>query len=111
MVHPPAGAAEPNTLNGHVYTYVLLLEPVEFEWHEGKNERNIKKHGITFADAKDIWNGSPVEIARSTARGEERITVVGELRGHLIAVTYTERGERIRLISARPANRKERPHR
>jgi uncharacterized DUF497 family protein len=81
---------------------------VEFEWHEGKNERNIRKHGIDFDEAKGIWNGSPVEIARSTARGEERIMVAGELGGQWITVIYTKRNGRIRLISARPANRKQR---
>jgi uncharacterized DUF497 family protein len=81
---------------------------VEFEWHEGKNERNIRKHGIDFDEAKGIWDGSPVEIARATRRGEERIMAVGQLGGRFITVIYTKRNGRIRLISARPANRKER---
>jgi len=84
---------------------------VEFEWDENKNRANIEKHGIDFRDAKRIWNQTPVEISRSTERGEERIVVVGELEGVGLTVVYTERGANIRLISARASNRKERQHR
>lgn len=84
---------------------------MEFEWNEDKNQRNIEKHGIDFRRASKIWDGSPVEIARRVVDGEERITVIGTLADEHIAVIYTERAGNIRLISARRANRKERPHR
>jgi uncharacterized DUF497 family protein len=84
---------------------------VEFEWDENKNRRNIEKHGIDFRAAKRIWDETPVEISRSTERGEERIVVVGELEAVCLTVVYTERQGSIRLISARASNRKERKHR
>lgn len=84
---------------------------MEFEWDENKNKTNIKKHGIDFKDAPAIWKGGLLEIGRNRAHGEERITVVGTLQGYYVTVIYTERDGSIRLISARPSNRKERPHR
>jgi len=84
---------------------------VRFEWDENKNKKNIEKHGVDFRGAQRIWFGSPVEISRSTERGEERIVVVGEVEGVCLTVVYTERQDRIRLISARASNRKERKHR
>lgn len=84
---------------------------MRFEWNEDKNQRNIEKHGIDFRTARRIWKqGGPVEIARRIVSGEERITVRGNLEGQYIVVVYTKRRRRIRLISARRANRKERPH-
>jgi len=84
---------------------------VEFEWHEDKNRGNIEKHGIDFADAIQIWDGATHEVRRAETNGEERITVIGQLQGRYIAVVYTKRGDRFRVISARAANRKERPGR
>jgi uncharacterized protein len=84
---------------------------VEFEWDENKNTANIEKHGIDFRRAQRIWNETPVEISRSTERGEERIVVVGELEAVCLTVVYTERRGNIRIISARKSHWKERQHR
>ncbi len=83
---------------------------MEFEWDEGKNETNIGKHGIGFATAKRIFEG-PVATSRDHRRdyGEDRHISIGSVEpGALIVVVHTERHGRIRLISARPASRKER---
>ena len=82
----------------------------EFEWDEAKNQRNIRKHGIGFDTAKRIFDG---RVATSPDRrqgyGEDRKISIGQLEpGALIVVAHTQRGRRIRLISARPASRKER---
>jgi len=84
---------------------------VEFEWDENKNTTNIEKHGIDFRRARRIWDETPVEISRSTERGEERIVVVGEIEAVSFTVVYTERGRNIRLISARASHWKEREYR
>jgi uncharacterized DUF497 family protein len=84
---------------------------VEFEWDENKNTANIEKHGIDFRDAQRIWDKTPIEINRSSERGEERIVVVGELEGICLTVVYTERPRNIRIISARASHRKERQYR
>ena len=88
--------------------YVSSLK--EFEWDETKNQTNIRKHGIGFETAKRIFDG---RVATSSDRrqeyGEDRHISIGRVEpGALIVVAHTLRGHRIRLISARPASRKER---
>ena len=82
---------------------------MEFEWDKTKNKRNRKKHNIDFADAICIFDGFVVRH-KSDGRdyGEERRKVTGTLDGDMIAVIYTKRENRRRIISARPASREER---
>jgi len=83
---------------------------MRFEWDETKNQTNIRKHGIGFDTAKRIFEGV-VATARDRRRdyGEDRHVSIGRVEtGVLIVVAHAERGGRIRLISARPASRKER---
>ena len=83
---------------------------MEFEWDEAKNRTNILKHGIDFETAKRIFD-DPVLSRRDGRRdyGEDRYITVGRVGdAALVVIAHTERGGRIRLISARPASRKER---
>ncbi|MCY4439914.1 MAG: BrnT family toxin [Deltaproteobacteria bacterium] len=81
-----------------------------FEWDEPKNRVNIRKHGVSFETASRIFD-RPI-LTRHDHRkdyGEARCVSIGELEnGALIVVAHTERAGRTRLISARPASRKER---
>ena len=83
---------------------------IEFEWDEAKNQANIREHGISFEMAKRIFD-RPVLASpdRRKNYGEDRYVSIGQA-GYtaLIVVAYTRRDGRIRLISARPASRKER---
>lgn len=84
--------------------------PTRFEWDEKKNRGNRAKHGIGFEEAKAIFDG-PVLTAPDQRQdcGEERSISYGQLgRLVVVVVVHTSRGERIRLISARTANRGER---
>lgn len=86
-----------------------MYTSAEFEWDEAKNLANIRKHGIRFALAKRIFEG-PV-LSRLDQRrqyGEERYLSIGEVEQALIVVAHTRREGRTRLISARPASRRER---
>ena len=82
----------------------------EFEWDEAKNQSNIRKHGVGFDTAKRIFEG-PIAtwVDHRKDYGEDRHISIGRV-GHraLIVVAHTDRDGRIRLISARPALRKER---
>ncbi len=82
----------------------------EFEWDDAKRRSTIRKHGIDFEDAKLIFDGGPVLHAPSSQKGEERWIAVGSLEGLIISVIYTFRDGKIRLITARRANRREREH-
>lgn len=79
----------------------------EFEWDERKSESNRAKHGIDFATAARVFDG-PVLEHRTDREEEERWNAVGVLDGHEIAVIYTLRQGRYRIISARRARRNER---
>ena len=83
---------------------------MRFEWNEQKNALNLAKHGISFEEARLIFDG-PV-VSRMDDRidyGEQREVSVGAI-GEIIVVTvvHTSREGAVRLISARLANRRER---
>jgi uncharacterized DUF497 family protein len=80
-----------------------------FEWNNDKAARNWRDHGVTFDQgAKAIADPFAVEwIDDREAYDEERINLLGMCEGVILHVTYTERGERIRIISARRAERDE----
>ncbi len=83
---------------------------MNFEWDRDKSEANLKKHGISFDEAKHIFDGPT--LSRSDDRqdtGENRDISLGALSPDaVLAVVHAERGDKIRLISARKANRHER---
>jgi len=80
---------------------------MEFEWDEDKRRANARKHGIDFADAATIFEGKTAVIPDDRFDyGETRYLAFGLLKGQvikIIVVAYTERGKRIRIISARKA--------
>ena len=81
----------------------------EFEWDDNKAAANWHDHGVTFAHAaKACLDPFAVELIDDREDyGEERINLLGMSGGVILHVTYTERGSRIRLISARRAERHE----
>ena len=81
---------------------------MEFEWDERKRRANIEKHGIDFYRAKQIWGGEVLEIpSPQLQHREQRFIAYGLLEGAVIAVVYTWRAPRRRLISARRARKYE----
>ena len=86
---------------------------MEFEWDGQKAAKNLSKHGVTFDEAKTIFD-DPLYIDfydPDHSDEEERHLIIGESRrGRLLIVSYTEREDVARLISAReatPAERKD----
>ena len=84
---------------------------LRFEWDPQKAARNLAKHGASFEDAATVF-GDPLGRIESDPRhsvGEERFVLLGLSRWQrFLAVMFAERGEAIRLISARRATRRER---
>jgi uncharacterized DUF497 family protein len=82
---------------------------MDFEWDDRKKQANIEKHGIDFEFAKEIFSG--IWIAKQDNRqdyGEDRFLALGLLDEFVLLVVYTQRFQKIRLISARRANAQER---
>ena len=77
---------------------------LEFEWHDTKAEANLQTHGVSFDLAKTVFK-DPFAIERLDDRkdyAEERFVIIGMAEGHvLLFVAYTEREDRIHIISAR----------
>jgi uncharacterized protein len=87
----------------------LLERTPRFEWDESKRRSNIIKHGIDFSDATETFYDPTAYSFRSPHPASERRYVnVGLMRGALVAVIFTLRGEAVRIISARAARRSER---
>jgi len=85
--------------------------PCQFEWDPAKADRNLAKHGVSFPEAATVF-ADPLAVTvpdRPHSLSEERFAIFGRSdRGRILAVQYTERDHRIRLISAREATRHER---
>ncbi len=84
---------------------------MKFDWDESKAASNLSKHGVSFDEAKTVFD-DPLYVDfydPDHSDDEERYLIVGESdRGRLLIASYTERGESIRLISAREVTRTER---
>ena len=85
---------------------------MRFEWNQAKNENNIRKHGIDFADVEDMFDYPVLTLPDSRKDyGEERWVAIGRIHGLICVVAYTERrGDVIRIFSARKATRYEINH-
>ena len=82
-----------------------------FEWVNKKAKRNLKKHGVSFEEPSTIFRDPLARTIRDPLHSEEedRFVNLGESqRQRLLVVVFTERGGKIRLISARVATRRER---
>jgi len=83
---------------------------MDFEWDDAKNQANIRKHGVSFETAQRIFeNVFFTTFDKRQAYGEDRFISIG-ISDHIVvlAVVYTDRSGRTRIISARPASRRER---
>lgn len=81
-----------------------------FEWDPAKAEENLGKHGVSFPEAASAFADelSLMEIDEVHANHEERYVLTGlTVRQRLVVVAHTERGQNIRIISARLATPRE----
>lgn len=82
-----------------------------FEWDEEKADRNLSKHGVSFPEGSTVFTDSMSLTIPDPLHSddEERFVTLGlSYRERLLVVVYAERGERVRIISARPATPRER---
>jgi uncharacterized DUF497 family protein len=90
---------------------VYRLQGVEFEWDDQKAQHNLEKHGVTFEEAAEVFFDPFYQYgdAAPADADEQRDFILGySVAQRLLLVIYVERGERTRIISARPATRTER---
>lgn len=84
---------------------------MEFEWDEAKAASNLKKHGVTFEEAVTVFDdfGAVTFDDPEHSGIEQREKMIGHsIVKRLIVVSFTERSDVVRIISARLADRRER---
>lgn len=83
-----------------------------FEFDPAKNAVNLRKHGVPLSLGADVLTDPNLieREDRSMDYGEVRCTVLGMAAGTVYVVVFTERADRIRFISVRPADRRETDH-
>lgn len=84
---------------------------MHFEWDAAKDLKNLHKHGVSFEEAASVFY-DPLAVTGADpdhSEGEERQVTFGiSSVGRLLVVAHTDRGDAIRIISARVATRRER---
>ena len=84
---------------------------IQFEWHAQKAAENLEKHSVSFEEAASAF-ADPLSLTvydPDHSEEEDRFVLLGQSSSQrLLVVCHTERGDRIRIISARVANRRER---
>lgn len=81
-----------------------------FEWDPDKAKANVARHGVSFEEAASAF-ADPLSLTIRDPEhsvGEERFVLLGmSFRNRLVVAVHTEKGDTIRLISARPATKAE----
>ena len=79
---------------------------MKFEWDETKRASNLKKHGVDFNEATTVFDDVLANIFDDewNSVGEQRELLIGTSNAQrLLVISFTERADAIRIISARPA--------
>ncbi|MDZ8261583.1 BrnT family toxin [Nostoc sp. ChiQUE01b] len=71
---------------------VYRLQGVEFEWDENKAQINLKKHGVKFEEATEVFFDPFYQVGDATANNQQRDFILGySLSQRLLLVVYLER--------------------
>ena len=81
---------------------------MDFEWDHAKNKANFKKRGLRFEDAALVFESKTFTFLDDRKDyGENRYVTLGQLAKRVVVMVHTQRGNRIRIISLRKANERE----
>ncbi len=88
------------------------MDALHFEWDEAKAKANVKKHGVSFEEAKSVFLDDKAKMIPDPDHSieEERFVLLGyssSLKLLVVCHCYRAKGRAIRIISARKATRKE----
>lgn len=90
----------------------VLSKPVSFDWDKGNVNKNLRKHGVTDQEAEEVFSNKPLLVSldrRHSTKREIRYHALGRTnRKKLLFLSFTVRDDKVRIISARPMDRKER---
>ena len=88
---------------------IFHLQGIGFEWDEEKYAVNLRKHGVKFEEAAEVFFDPENRFGDASIKDEQRQYIVGySLSRRILLVVFVERGVRTRIISARRATSHER---
>ena len=92
------------------YAYSAYNNQVTSDFDPKKDAVNLKKHGVSLSEGDGVLNDPlAITVEDAAAEGEQRFVTIGmNVFGSLMVVVHTPRGDRVRIISARKADAKER---
>ena len=88
----------------------IFADVIGFEWDDGNRDKNLIKHGVSNEECEQVFEDVRRQFYPDIqhSRHEERFVIVGATKsGKLLRIAFTSRSDLIRVISARPINRKE----
>lgn len=86
---------------------------LEFEWDKGNVDKSYQKHGLTPNEAEEVFSDEDLKVQDDIQHSQEekRLIALGKtISSKILFVVFTIKGKKIRIISARMANKKERRH-
>ena len=89
----------------------ILPKPVAFNWDKGNIGKNLIKHNVTDKETEEVFGNKPLKIFKDIKHSEkeERFVAYGRTNfNRSLTIVFTLREEKIRVISARDQNKKER---
>ena len=90
------------------YLFVITIKAMNYEHDPAKLAANVRKHGVWFSAADDFeWETAQLEVDSRKRYGETRFIAAGLIGVRLFVLTFTLRGNAVRIISLRKANRRE----
>jgi len=87
------------------------IDKIVFEWYPPKARSNLRKHGVSFEEARTVFGDERIFEIPDREHSEEELRFIGIGRSHrdrLLFVNFTIREDKVRIISARQAQSWER---
>lgn len=95
----------------NICTVIDVGDSTNFEWDKGNIDKSYQKHGITPNEAEEVFLDKDILLLEDIkhSQREERFEAIGKIvKGIILFIVFTVRKDKIRIISARIANKKER---
>ena len=89
----------------------VIPEPIQFEWDKGNINKSFEKHGVRNEEAEEVFTDEKALLTEDIRHSEveRRFQIIGIIKSkRLLNIVFTIRKKKIRIISARVANKKER---
>lgn len=90
---------------------LIIPKPIAFEWNKGNIDKNLTNHNVTDKETEEVFGDRRLLLSEDIkhSRAELRFHALGETQQkRLLFLSFTIRSDKLRIISARSANRKER---